>query len=270
MTTINQQDNTRHVVVTLGAAENGRPALETAVRLAAITGAHLEGVFVEDINLIRMTELPFLREVRPASLAEESMSAQRMQRELRSLARQAREMLEQAAREMGVPWSFQVWRGHAGAETLAETFSADILSLGRVSALATARSWTMTRSRTRRRPETLSDINVLFSESEQAMRALAIACRLAQELGANVSVLIPDYRKRERKKLRQRAQSALEAFDQAARFVQLSDSGLQTLLQATGISRQSILIAESRHLLLQQAGLDCCLDKLACPILLVR
>ncbi|MDH3900470.1 MAG: universal stress protein, partial [Gammaproteobacteria bacterium] len=117
-----EQASIRHIVVTLDASEPGRSALETAVRLAAILGAELEGIFVEDINLIRLAGLPFLREVRPWSLGEETISTQRMQRELRTLARHAERMLEQAAREMGVPWSFQVWRGRAGAETLAQTF----------------------------------------------------------------------------------------------------------------------------------------------------
>ncbi|MBT8117107.1 MAG: universal stress protein [Gammaproteobacteria bacterium] len=270
MTPATEQHTTRHVVVTLDASESGRPALETAVRLAALTGAHLEGVFVEDINLIRLAELPFLRELRPSSLAEEAISSQRMQRELRSLARRARRMLEQAAVEMGVHWSFQVWRGHAGAETLAETFSADILSLGRVSSLRFSGTWSAGGLRARRRSESPSQINVLFSNSKQAVRALTTACRLANDLGAPLSVILPEKRKADLQQLRQKALTILESCGQAARFVQLSGNSLQSLEQLTGISGQCILIAGSRHTLLQQAGLDRCLDTLTCPVLLVR
>ena len=270
MTSATEQHTTRHVVITLDASESGRPALDTAVRLAALTGAHLEGVFVEDINLIRLAELPFLRKLRPSSLVEEAISSQRMQLELRSLARQARRMLEQAAVEMGVHWSFQVWRGHAGAETLAETFSADILSLGRVSSLRYSGTWAASGLRARHRSEPLSHINVLFSDSEQDVRALTTACRLAGDLGTPVSVILPDTGKADLRSLRQKALAILEPCGQAARFVQLGGSGLQTLEQLTGMSGQCILIAGSGHTLLQQAGLDRCLDALTCPVLLVR
>jgi len=102
MTSAIEHTANRYIVVTLDASESGRPALQTAVRLAALLGAGLEGVFVEDINLIRLAGLPFLREVRPWSLADEEISTQRMQRELRTLARRAEQMLERVARETGV------------------------------------------------------------------------------------------------------------------------------------------------------------------------
>ncbi|MGB5261022.1 MAG: hypothetical protein WBO34_10945 [Gammaproteobacteria bacterium] len=270
MTPAPVEGTTRHVIVTLDASESGRPALETAVRLAAVTGAHLEGIFVEDINLIRLADLPFLREVRPLSLAEEAISVQRMQRELRSLARQAEHMLEQAASAMGVHWSFQVWRGHAGADTLAATFSADILSLGRVSSLACSGSWASSRRRRRQPPAATSNINVLFSASEPALRALATACSLAGDPDTHITILLPDNHKADAPELRQKALAVLKSYGQTARIVELHGSGLPSLLQATGMSKSCILIAEGGHPLLQEAGLDRCLNTLACPLLLVR
>jgi hypothetical protein len=77
-----------------------------------------------------------------------------MQRELRALARHAERMLEQAAREMGVPWSFQVWQGRAEAASLARAFGADILSLGRVSSLVSSRVWATTRPLSRQTRKT--------------------------------------------------------------------------------------------------------------------
>ncbi|UCC57026.1 MAG: universal stress protein [Gammaproteobacteria bacterium] len=270
MIPVTEEATMRHIVVTLDASETGRSALETAVRLAAILNAELEGVFVEDINLIRLAGLPFLREVRPWSLGEESVSAQRMQRELRTMARHAEQMLEQAAREMGVHWSFQVWRGPAGAETLAQNFVADIISLGGVSALASWRMWATTRPRTRRFRETLASISVLFSDSEQAARALTTACNLAKDPATSVTVLLPNNRAVDLPALKEKARAILDLHGLPARFVQLSGSGLQSLVQVTGTSGVSILIAETEHPLLLQAGLDQCLEVLSCPVLLVR
>jgi len=270
MTPATEQASIRHIVVTLNASESGRPALETAVRLAAILGAELEGVFVEDINLVRLAGLPFLREVRPRSLGEETISTQRMQRELRALARHAERMLEQAAREMDVPWSFQVWRGRAGTETLAQAFGADILSLGRTTALAYSRRWPTTRFRIRQSQGMIASISVLYSDSEQAVRALTTACNLAKDLGASVTVLLPENQTGDLPGLKEKARTLLDSHGQPARFVQLSGTGAQSLVQAAGASGASIVIAEAEHPLWQQGGLDQCLEALSRPVLLVR
>jgi nucleotide-binding universal stress UspA family protein len=265
-----EQATIRHIMVTLNAAESARPALETAVRLAAILGAELEGVFVEDINLIRLAGLPFLREVRPSSLAEETFSTQRMQRELRTLARHAERMLEQAAREMGVSWSFQVWRGHAGAASLVQAFGADILSLGRTSSLVSSRVWARTRPRTHQFHERVAAINVLFSGSEQAVRAVTTACSLAKDLDAYLTVLLPENQADSMPGLKEKARAILDLHEQPARFLQLTGTDAQSLVQAAGASGISILIAEAEHSLLRQTGLDQCLEALSCPVLLVR
>ncbi|GMQ89470.1 MAG: hypothetical protein BMS9Abin09_0959 [Gammaproteobacteria bacterium] len=261
---------TRHIVVTLDASESGRLALETAVRLAAITGAELKGIFVEDINLIRLAGLPFLREVRPWSLAEEAISTQRMQRELRSLARHAERMLEQAAREMGVPWSFQVWRGHAEAASLARAFGADIISLGRISSLVSSRAWITARPCTCQSRAAVTSIGVLFSGTEQAVRAVTAACRLAKDLDANLTLLLPEKQGEDIQDLKEKALPVLDLHEQPARFVRLTGTDVQSLVQATAASGICLLIAEAEHPLLQQAGLDQCMEILSCPVLLVR
>ncbi|MGB5425985.1 MAG: hypothetical protein WBN95_04285, partial [Gammaproteobacteria bacterium] len=165
MTTATKPPATRRITATLDASESGRPPLETAARLAAILGAELEGVFVEDINLIRLSGLPFLREFRPWSIADEQISSQRMQRELRTLARRAEQMLERVARESGVPWSFQVWQGRPEAASLLKAFGAEILSLGRISSRVSSHMFAPARRLMppSRKPDT--SISVLFSGS---------------------------------------------------------------------------------------------------------
>jgi len=62
----------------------------------------------------------------------------------------------------------------------------------------------------------------------------------------------------------------LDLQKQPARFVQITGTDVQSLVQAAGTSGISILITEVEHPLLQQAGLDQCLEALLCPVLLVR
>lgn len=260
----------RHIMVILDASESGRPALQTAVRMAAILGAKLEGVFIEDINLIRLAGLPFLREVRLWSLAEETISTQRLQRELRTLARHAESMLEQVAREMDVPWSFQVWRGRAEATSLAQAFGTDILSLGRVSSLVSSHAWATARTHARQLREMPTSISVLFSDSEQAVRAVTTACQLAKDLDAVLTVLLPENQAESMPGLQEMARTILDLHGQTACFVQITGTDVQALVQAAGTPGISMLITEAEHPLLQQVGLDQCLETLFCPVLLVR
>lgn len=270
MTPATEHTVIKHIMVTLDASESSRPALQAAVRLAAILGAKLEGVFVEDINLLRLAGLPFLREVRLYSLAEETISTQRIQRELRTLARHAERMLEQVAREMHVPWSFQVWRGRAEASSLAQSFATDILSLGRVSSRVSSRAWARAYPRPRLPPEKVTCISVLYSDSEQAARAMATACNLAKDLDAGLTVLLPQNQTENVAGLKEQARAILDLHGQAARFVQITGTDVQSLVQAAGTPDISILITAAEHPLLQQLGLDQCLAALLCPVLLVR
>jgi nucleotide-binding universal stress UspA family protein len=270
MTTATKPPATRRITVTLDASESGRPPLETAARLAAILGAELEGVFVEDINLIRLSGLPFLREFRPWSIADEQISSQRMQRELRTLARRAEQMLERVARESGVPWSFQVWQGRPEAASLLKAFGAEILSLGRISSRVSSHMLAPARRLTppSRKPDT--SISVLFSGSEQAVRAVATACSLASDMGARLTVMLPAIPAQAVPALKEQALAILKQHGQTARCVELAGVDAQSLRLATDAAGPSILITEAEHPLLQQAGLDQCLDALFCPVLLIR
>ena len=49
----------RRILVALDASAHSHAALAAAVALAARLHAEIEGLFVEDINLLRLAELPF-------------------------------------------------------------------------------------------------------------------------------------------------------------------------------------------------------------------
>ena len=260
------QPAANRITITLDSSEPGYRALEIAVRLAVIQQAELEGIFVEDTNLLRLAGLSFLREVRPLSLAEEAISTGRMQRELRILARQAKQMLEQATSDMGVRWTFQVWRGQPRAATLLQAFSAEILSPGQVSTRVRS---TAGQSRPQRGGN-IARINVLFSDSERGTRALRTASSLASDLSAQLSVLLPPGEDPQTRHLKDKAMTILSGLDQPARLIQLGGTGIQPLLHVANFSERCILIAESEDSLLNQTDLDKCLAAITCPVFLVR
>jgi len=121
----------RRILVALDSSRHSLAALEAAAELAAHTEAELFGLFVEDINLLRLARLPFAMQVNATSGAAEPVDAARMERELRGQAAQARRALAAAAERVRVPWSFRVARGEVAAEVIAAAEEADVITLGK-------------------------------------------------------------------------------------------------------------------------------------------
>jgi hypothetical protein len=171
---------------------------------------------------------------------------------------------------MGVPWSFRVWRGAAGAETLSRTFPADVLGLARVGTRAAIRLWATAGTRTRLPRRSLGNIGVLFGTSDNALRALDTAARLARELNTGLTVLLPGTDVTQDAGLRDKAGSVLAARGQGAHFAQLGTDGPSSLAQVVAASGSGVLVTEAAHPLFTRAGLGPCLAALPCPVLLVR
>jgi nucleotide-binding universal stress UspA family protein len=264
------QPECRRIVVTLNATLCSRAPLATAVRLAGTLGAGVEGVFIEDINLIQLAGLPFLRELSAWSLAEAAVDSQRMERQLRAMARQARTLLEEEARKLDVPCTFQVWRGRTGAEALTQAFATDILSLGCLSVLASGRLWARAGTRQPLHSADITGIGVLAGLSEAAARALTIAARLAGSLGASLTIFLPERGTDRVLRLEEKIRALLGTLDVPARLVPLGGADIQRLAQAAQAAGSSLLIAEAGQELLQLGGLERLQEALDRPVLLVR
>jgi len=260
----------RRIAVALEVSAAGRPLVEACARLAARLGAELEGIFVEDVNLLRLSGLSFLRELRPSSLGEEAVSARRMQSELRALARAAEQMLEQAARETGVPWSFRVWRGQAGAEALAGGLAAEFLGLARIGRRASLRLWAASGFRAYRPPQISSGICVLLNAGDTAQQLLETAAYLAQQPDNLLTVLLPAAATEQADALREAAAMLLAGHGQTARFIRLERTDAASLAQAALRAGAAMLVAETGHPLFRSAGLETCMEALSCAVLLVR
>jgi len=103
------------VVVPLDAASENRTAIDTAARLAARNEAPLHGIFVEDQDLLRLAELPFVRQLTLGAGAE-PFTAEEIGLHLQVEAERARRYIHAAAKRHGVEVSFEIVRG--GSETV--------------------------------------------------------------------------------------------------------------------------------------------------------
>jgi len=89
-------------------------------------------------------------------------------------------------------------------------------------------------------------------------------------MDARLTVMLPQNQAEDMPGLKEKARIILDLHEQPARFVQITGTDVQSLVQAAGASGISILITEDEHPLLQPASLEQCLEALFCPVLLVR
>jgi hypothetical protein len=98
------------LIVTLDAASENRTAIDTAVLLAARTGAPLHGLFVEDDDLLNLAGLPFACQVTIGRGAER-LSTETVALQLRATAERTRQELASAAKRLRVACTFEIVRG---------------------------------------------------------------------------------------------------------------------------------------------------------------
>ena len=251
----------RRIAVTLDAFGLSASALDQAVRLAARMGARLEGIFVEDIELLQLAELPFTREVRSVSRSEASMNPARMEQEFRVLARRAEHLLSEQAAQHNVNWTFRIWRGSIDSDLLGAAMEADVLALTRLGARLACEPV----ARARR-----SGIAVLFDGSAASMRALDTAAELARDPYVRLDVLLNASDETGAAGLRQQAQQQLGDLPGGIHFVSLADTSLPALLDMLADTGSAALIIERENSLLHTPALRQSLNSIDCALLIVR
>jgi len=117
------------VVAALDATSCAAETLQAAVELAARFSAEAAGLFIEDINLLRLCGLPVTRHLSAFS-DDAEIDLGDIEERLRALAADAETVLKTAADAHHLPWSFQTLRGVPAKELTAATAPRDLLVVG--------------------------------------------------------------------------------------------------------------------------------------------
>jgi nucleotide-binding universal stress UspA family protein len=185
MTNQRELENEPRILVVLDASPHGLAALEAAARLAAQLRAELQGLFVEDVDLLRLARLPFNREVAYPSAAQRQLTLADVERTLRATAEQLRGAVSSMAERVHVKWSFQVARGPITRSALAAAAGADLLVMGRE-----CRAPRQSRASEEAQATVAGPILCVYDGSQASRRAVDAAARLAGELEGQLLVLL--------------------------------------------------------------------------------
>lgn len=272
----------RRILVALDTSTDSLAALQAAARLAATMEAKLMGLFVEDVNLLRLAGLPFAREVCWPTAAGRPLDEARMERELRLRASQARRALAYAAEEAEAEWSFRVVRGTVTAKVLEAALEADLLSLGRGSRSMgrRARLGSTARAAAEQAPHSVllaqkgadlqRPIVVTYDGSPGGGRALAAAVRMAQTNESNLIVLIMAEDAEAAPQLAEQANAWLKERVPHANYRYLPSGNGEALVRALKENDNGLIVLGGDSPLLQGGTLQRLLDELDCPVMLVR
>jgi nucleotide-binding universal stress UspA family protein len=272
----------RRILVALDASPHSLAALEAAFELADALKAEIVGIFVEDVNLLRLAGLPFAREVGYPSGTDRPLDSVSMERALRIQAGQAREALAGVAARRQVRWSFRVVRGQVAAELLTAAHEADLLALGRASWAssrrvplgATARVVVSQASRPvlllQRGHAICQPVQLVYDGSPGAKRALATAAQLAVLAGSALTVMLVMDAPESGQRLQEEVHARLQAQQVEGRYRRLAKPSAEELAQALRTAGGGMLIISTDNPLLGGEGLPTLLDAMDCSVVLVR
>src|SRR5688572_30276475 len=99
---------TRRILVALDASTYSLAALRAATELATLLDIDLEGLFVEDINLLYLCGFPFTQEIGSFTAKARRMEDIEVERQLRTQAAAIHQVMNQVVLKTPVRWTFQV------------------------------------------------------------------------------------------------------------------------------------------------------------------
>lgn len=248
----------RRILLALHSAGDAA-ALEAATALAEGLRASLEGLFIEDADLLRLAALPFATEITLSSAAARPLVLAQLERQLRAEAAAVRRLLETGATRRRLAYSFTVVRGRPASVVLASHSEAEVLIFGRAP------------SRHGEAHALLKGpVLAVFDGSERAHRVLEVGAALAA--GGNESMLVYVAAEAEGNgaELESALKRGLAGLTASTETLAPVPFDVNTLARTVKARAASLLVLHQGARLRDPEQLHELLDAMPCPVILVR
>lgn len=257
------------ILLVLDISPRSRAALEMAAALAAELDAELAGLFVEDVDLLRLSGLPFTREIGFLSAVSRPIVPEEVEQAMRREAEEVRCLLAEAADRLRLRWSFHVARGQIATELFALADELDLIVLGKRARLG-LRPLGDSLAEREYRPRAAKPVMAVFDGSAAARRALELAGRLAGASGAELWLLVPAASAAE---FALRADAAKELLARAGRAApacrRILSGEIGELATAVREARAGVLVLNGDGRLRSGEGFATLLNEIDCPVVWV-
>jgi nucleotide-binding universal stress UspA family protein len=272
----------RRILVALDASPDSLAALQAAVRLAARMEAELLGLFVEDVNLLRVAESPFAREILYPSARETPVSRSSMELLLRRQSEQARAALESAAQRAQVRCVFRTVRGQVASELLSAAAEADLLAMGKLgwslgsqlrmgsTALELVASTIPLLLLCESGAPVKPRLVVYYDDSPQARRALLAAAELAKADSGSMTVLLAATGEDAALSMQNAVQALLRDRELELQFHRIDPTDEIAVLNAIRAEETAMFVVGGREPFQKLPALEVILRERKIPVLLLR
>jgi len=268
----------KRILVPMDVSSEARAGLVFAARLARALESRLEGLFIEDQDLMSLAGLPFTRELSLTGGRPQRLDLERLERDFRAKAAAAERLLDQVARAENVPSSFRTARGKTELEITAAVEEGDLVAVGRAlgAIVGLGAQGGALRAASRRAAGSVlfighrpvarpASVEAVIAGTEPCEAALKLAERLAQALQAPLEVHVAATT--ERQDLQDWVRARL-AKPEAAHF-HFTDKAERLLAKLCGRPGR-LVVAAAAALEHEEETIERLAGRIACPLLLVQ
>ena len=285
MSAMDRRPRFRRILLALDATSEDEGALDVAARLAARLEAELTSLLVEDIDMVRLAELPGAYAFSTLSARRQSLDAGLVERALKVQLAATRRAVEAAARRRNVSASFAVRRGRLQAEVVSQAATADLVIIGfssggfSVHRASPERPGRVARAvAAEAAPSVLvlhpgapagGPVVVAYDGTAEAQAAVEAALEVAGQEGSIEVVLMGDTLD-EVEPWRQRVADQLAAHGIRPLFLHMPRAGLGALCLTARQRRASLMVLGAASPLLEGGIAERMATEIGCSVLLVR
>ncbi|NLX55885.1 MAG: hypothetical protein GXY58_12285 [Planctomycetaceae bacterium] len=253
----------RCILVALDDACSDHETMETAARLAADLQAELQGLYVEDVNALRLAALPFTQEITTASGVARRIDPESMERAMQNKAAHVRQLLERSAARAHIRCSFSVTRGHVTQRALLATGETDLVLFGSRSHAPATRLPAAAPARSAVRP-----VVAVLDAAAPRIQTLDTAVAISQRQQRGLVVLVRGAPPGAVELCADRVRDRLADRDVNARVSRIPIDTLADLIRAAHTHGAALLLLSRTCRLLDQTAVHTLLENLDCPIVL--
>lgn len=250
----------RRLMLALDAGRCCAADVVLAVELAAIIGADLEGLFVEDSDLMNLALLPFAREVGGHSGQDRPLVRESMESLLRRRIARTVGELERAGRQRNVTVSHTTARGKVVHQALIQGRSRDVLLLNPRASIPAAPA-----------RQAAGPIMVWYEDYDAGGASLDLATELARRLRSELLVGFPAARfATEERDVSAELSEWLARLPGRVRVRPVHGVQTDALIAAVRSARASQLVLDAKGGLATEDALERMLSALGSRVILVR
>lgn len=273
MSAARKEPSVRRVLLPLVSSELSERTLDLAADLASAFEAELVGMFVKEVDLLNLAELPFTTAFDRRFGQRRTLSRPRMEQALDELSEKARAALGALAQRRKLAWSFEVRTGHpmdAVAEAASEfdllAFGGALCAPARTAMLgsqlvACGNQFLIERDLVKGQP--------ILAVYDGSAAVLAVAAKLAGAFGGAVRILIAAADTDAVKRLQRNAKAWLKRRGLDVDIVSLEAEDGDEVVEAVATIAPALVVVESANEVSQRILDSGELQALRVPILAV-